>query len=257
MKLSIHPGLRLAIIASMFQSMALFAQELAPTPPEYDSPASSQAPDSGEPIAETERVVVTGSYIPIPTAESEGALPVVNYTREQLINFGSNTPAEALRHLPSFIGTTPNENDSNGGNGSAQVNLRAFGPQNTLTLINGRRAFSLKDINALPLGAIESVEVLKDGASATYGADAVAGVVNFKIRHALNGGEVDLLYGNTNLGSANDAGVKTGYAVGGLTGKRYNITAGASYYEREAIYAADTFLSSLADRRRFGGTNDR
>ncbi|MDQ6912148.1 MAG: TonB-dependent receptor [Verrucomicrobiota bacterium] len=219
--------------------------------------AISFAQEAVGPMAETERVVVTGSYIPIPTAESEGALPVVNYTREQMINFGSNTPAEALRHLPSFIGTTPNENDSNGGNGSAQVNLRAFGPDNTLTLINGRRAFSFKDINAMPLGAIESVEVLKDGSSAIYGADAVAGVVNFKIRHALNGGEVDLLYGNTNMGSANDAGVKTGYAVGGLTGKRYNITAGASYYEREAIYAADTFLSSLADRRRFGGTNNR
>ena len=122
-------------------------------------------------------------------------------------------------------------------------------------MINGRRAFSFEDINALPLGFIESVEILKDGASATYGADAVAGVVNFKLRHALKGGEIDLLYGNTNLGVANDAAVRTGYLVGGLAGEKYNLTAGASYYDRGAIFARDTFLSSLTDRRRLGGHN--
>jgi len=80
-------------------------------------------------------------------------------------------------------------------------------------------------------------------------------VVNFKLKHAFEGGEVSFRYGNTNLGSANDAGVKSGTLIGGLVGKRYNITAGAFYYEREAIYSTDTFLSSLADRRRFGGNN--
>lgn len=218
--------------------------------------ASGQdAPSTADPGAETERIVVTGTYIPLPTAESEGALPVVDYSREQLIEFGASTPAEGLRQLPSFVGTTPNENDSNGGNGSAEVNLRGYGAENTLTLINGRRAFSFEDINALALGAIDRVEVLKDGASATYGADAVAGVVNFKIRHALKGGEAGFRYGNTNLGSANDAGVKSGEFVGGLVGRNYNILAGGFYYERAAIYSTDTFLSSLADRRRFGGNN--
>src|SRR5438477_9917499 len=81
------------------------------------------------------------------------------------------------------------------------------------------------------------------------------GVVNFKLRHAFKGGEVDLLYGNTNLGVANDAAVRTGYLVGGLAGDKYNLTAGASYYDRGAIFARDTFLSSLTDRRRLGGTN--
>ncbi len=60
-------------------------------------------------MAETERVVVTGTYIPMPTAESEGALPVTNYATEQLIKFGSNTPAEGLRQLPSFVGNTETE----------------------------------------------------------------------------------------------------------------------------------------------------
>ena len=205
--------------------------------------------------AETERVVVTGSYIPIPTAESEGPLPVTTYAQEQMKDFGANAPAEALRRLPSAIGTTENENNSARGTGAAMINLRAYGSKNTLTMINGRRAFSFEDINALPLGFIESVEILKDGASAIYGTDAVAGVANFKLRHAFKGGEIDLVYGNTNLGVANDAAVRTGYAVGGLVGEKYNITAGASYYDRAAIFARDTFLSSLTDRRRLMGSN--
>ena len=240
-------GWRLALIPSaIFAASTTFAQEAVRTPMIAPVPTET---------AETERVVVTGSYIPIPTAESEGPLPVTKYAQEQLIRFGSNTPAEGLRQLPSFVGNTESENNSALGTGAAQVNLRAFGSDNTLTMINGRRAFSFEDINALPLGFIESVEVLKDGASATYGADAVAGVVNFKIRHAIKRGEIDLLYGNTNLGVANDAAVRTGYLLGGFAGEKHNLTAGVSYYDRGAIFARDTFLSSLADRRRLGGTN--
>ena len=174
-------------------------------------------------------------------------MPVVDYTREQLTDFGANTPAEGLRHLPSYIGTADNENTSNSGRpvsratGAARINLRAFGVDNTLTMINSQRAFSFSDINAIPLGFIESIEILKDGASATYGADAVAGI--------------DILYGNTNLGVANDAAVRTGYIVGGVANDRFNVTAGASYYDRGAIYSRDTFLSSLSDRRRLGGDN--
>ena len=225
----------------MFAAKATFAQEALRLP-------------SPSPV-ETERVVVTGSHIPMPSAESEGPLPVTSYAQEKLINFGSNTPAEGLRHLPSFIGNTENENNSARGTGAAQVNLRAFGSRNTLTMINGRRAFSFEDINALPLGFVDIVEVLKDGASATYGADAVAGVVNFKMKHALKGGEIDFLYGNTNLGVANDAAVRTGYLLSGLASEKYNLTAGASYYDRGAIFSRDTFLSSLTDRRRLGGNN--
>ena len=236
-------GIPVAAIFLFLVSLG-FAQEIAPTPS-----ASTDA------VAEAERVVVTGTYIPIPTAETEGALPVTTFGNEQLVRFGSNTPAEGLRRLPSFVGTTETENDSNGGTGAARVNLRGYGSENTLTMINSRRAFSFEDINALPLGFMEGVEILKDGASATYGADAVAGVVNFKIRHALKGGEVELLYGNTNLGASNDAAVRTGYAVGGLAGEKYHLTVGASGYERDAIFSRDTFLSSLADRRRFGGNN--
>src|SRR5438874_9151260 len=131
--------------------------------------------------ATTERVIVTGSYIP--TAETESALPVTVYTAEVLTKQGSNTPIEGLRQLPSFIGNAPTETNSNGGDGSAFINLRGIGVVNTLILVNGRRTFNFNDINAIPIGALSRTEVLKDGASAVYGSDAVAGVVNFILRN--------------------------------------------------------------------------
>src|SRR5882672_10672494 len=89
--------------------------------------AYAQAP---APEATTERVIVTGSYIP--TAETESALPVTVYTAEVMTKQGANTPAESLRQLPSFVGNAATENDSNGGDGEATINLRALGSQNTL-----------------------------------------------------------------------------------------------------------------------------
>src|SRR5438477_3900544 len=109
-----------------------YAQNPAPAPvPNAPVPANTEAT--------TERVIVTGSYIP--TAETESALPVTVYTAEVLTKQGSNTPIEGLRKLPAFVGNAATENDSNAGNGSATINLRALGQANTLTLINGRRAF--------------------------------------------------------------------------------------------------------------------
>src|SRR5947207_12025559 len=100
--------------------------------------AYAQAPATE---ATTERVIVTGSYIP--TAETESALPVTVYTAEVLQKQGANTPVEGIRQLPEFVGGNQgqSENDSNGGTGRAFINLRALGPANVLVLINGRRAF--------------------------------------------------------------------------------------------------------------------
>src|SRR5207302_3352385 len=109
---------------------------------------------------------------------------------------------EGLRQLPSFVGNAATENDSNGGNGQASINLRAIGSANTLTLINGRRAFEYSDINAIAIGSVSRTEVLKDGASAIYGSDAVGGVVNFVLLNGpgeapYQGAELFMLYGNT------------------------------------------------------------
>jgi iron complex outermembrane receptor protein len=219
------------------------------------------APAAGE--ATTERVIVTGSNIP--TTETEAALPVTVYSAEVLQKNGANTPAEGLRQLPSYVGNTFTENDSNGGNGAASVTLRGLGPANTLTLINGRRTNIFSNINAIPVGALSRAEILKDGASSVYGSDAVAGVVNFIL---LNGGgdffngdppyegaEVFLLYGNT---STDDARVLQGYMRGGVTALdgKVAIAAAGEYYNRLDIFSRDRNVSASADTRHLGGANN-
>ncbi len=208
--------------------------------------------------AAPDRVVITGSFIP--TAEGEGALPVANFTQDDLRKLGATSAVEGLRRLPSFVGTAATENNSNGGNGGAGINLRGLGQVNTLVLINGHRAGNpgigsgFNDVNAIPFGAIDHVEVLKDGASATYGSDAVAGVVNFVLKTTFDGTQVDFQYGNTtnNDQSTYRASILTGFTS---KDKRFNIVANANYYRAEAIFSRDRFLSSLADARRLGGTN--
>src|SRR6266446_7156688 len=209
--------------------------------------AYAQAPATE---ATTERVIVTGSYIP--TAETESALPVTVYTAEVLQKVGAVTPVEGLRQLPSFVGNTLTENDSNGGDGTAFVNLRGVGSENTLVLINGRRAFSFKDVNAISIGALSRTEILKDGASAIYGSDAVAGVVNFVLINGpgekpYEGAELFAKYGNT---TDTDAHVRQVYLKGGVTGLdgEVSIAAAGEYYSRANLYSRDRFdVAGTAD----------
>lgn len=199
--------------------------------------------------ATTERVIVTGSYIP--TAETESALPVTVYTAEILQKQGANTPIEGLRQLPSFVGNTLTENTSNAGNGSAFINLRAIGSENTLTLINGRRAFNFADVNSISIGALSRTEVLKDGASAIYGSDAVAGVVNFILLNGpgeapYQGAEINALYGNT---TDTDAHVRQVYVKGGVTGLdgKVSIAAAGEYYSRANLMSRDREIARTAN----------
>jgi len=199
--------------------------------------------------ATTERVVITGSYIP--TAETESALPVTVYTAEVLKKQGANTPVEGLRQLPSFVGNAATENDSNGGSGAATINLRGIGSANTLILVNGRRTFNFNDINALAIGSISRTEVLKDGASAVYGSDGVAGVVNFILLNGpgekpYEGAELYAFYGNT---TDRDAHVRQVYLRGGVTGLdgKVSIAAIGEYYSRANLYSKDRIISRTGD----------
>ncbi|HYJ04574.1 MAG TPA: TonB-dependent receptor plug domain-containing protein, partial [Chthoniobacterales bacterium] len=233
---SLRTALAVSLGIPFLIAASAYAQDPAPTP----GPVSE---------ATTERVIVTGSYIP--TAETESALPVTVYTAEVLKKQGANTPIEGLRQLPSFVGNTITENDSNGGNGQAFINLRAIGFQNTLTLINGRRAFNYSDINAIPIGALSRTEVLKDGAGAIYGSDAVAGVVNFILLNGpgekpYEGAELFALYGNT---TEKDAHVRQIYLRGGVTGLdgKVSIAASGEYYSRANLFSRDREIATTGD----------
>jgi iron complex outermembrane receptor protein len=153
--------------------------------------------DTESPLQE---IVVTGTYI----RGVAPASPVITFTSADIENSGASTVGEVLRELPesfaggqqSTIGTNgqgPYQNLSNF-NYSDSANLRGFGSNSTLVLINGHRApvtglQDSVDISAVPLAAIDRVEVVTDGASALYGSDAVGGVVNFILKKDYSGAE--------------------------------------------------------------------
>jgi iron complex outermembrane recepter protein len=170
--------------------------------PRMPGQTTSRAPtggviESGEQTsatAETERVIVTGSNIP--TAEEVGPNPVFNLNRDLINKSGqSTTVEELLKSQPvmnaNSVPVSNNGTAQGGPSGTAAVSLRGFDPGATLVLIEGRRitpfpgsansGAGFEDLLTLPIAAVQSIEILKDGASTTYGADAVAGVGNLKL----------------------------------------------------------------------------
>ena len=140
---------------------------------------------------EIEEVVVTGSRIA--HSPIDGPQPIAVVTREDIDDSGLLSVGDIIQRLP-MQGSGINRTYNNGGDGSVRVELRGLGAARTLVLVNGRRwvasgegANSSIDLNTIPLAAIERVEVLKDGASAVYGSDAIAGVVNIILRENYDG----------------------------------------------------------------------
>ncbi|MDA7785172.1 TonB-dependent receptor plug domain-containing protein, partial [Pseudomonadales bacterium] len=164
-----------------------------------------------------EEVVVTGSFIKGTPIDSES--PVTVLERDELVRQGSPSIVEIVRRLSASSGVDGESNQfqSNASEGVANVNIRGLGPQRTLVLLNGRRQVPVPqrlpggrfvDVNAFPRMAIASVEVLKEGAAATYGSDAIAGVANFKTRKDFQGiqlsagfQDIDSSDGNSEFGA--------------------------------------------------------
>src|SRR5438094_7287759 len=227
-----------------------FAQETSPTPKAADR--------SGITV---EEVIVTGSNIP--TSEEVGPNPVDTYRKEDITRLGVRSATDLIQKLPAAAGAAINENNVNGGDGRVEINLRGILAKETLVLQDGRRlapvgfAGDTVDLNTIPLGLIDHIDVLKDGASAIYGADAVAGVFNVWLIHRFRSLELYTSYGNTNLGFANDAGEERGYLLAGVGDDKTDIVIYAESYNRAALYSRDVDVSSDADFRRFGGSDVR
>src|SRR5437764_3321226 len=168
---------RVPIAFALFIAGNVSGQDLAP---------SSPAPQPAGATAEVERVIVTGSNIP--TAEETGPNPVDTYRREDIQKLGAYNATDLVTKLPQEMGSTVNQNIANGGDGSVIPNLRGLLPKETLVLIDGKRAAIIGgggigtgagigtagvDINLIPFSMIDHIDILKDGASAIYGSDAV------------------------------------------------------------------------------------
>src|SRR5437667_191335 len=239
----------LATTVGMFLVMASSAFAQNPPPPLGAAPAPA--------AAEAERVIVTGSNIP--TAEEVGPNPVDTYNRDNINKSGERTTEQFLQSLPianaNIIPISNNENGSNTTVGAATIALRGFDARATLILLDGRRVavyptgnnpglvnVMFVDLNSIPQAAIESIEILKDGASTTYGADAVAGVVNIKMRHNYDGAEASVQYGNT---LDKDSGEFISSAIFGVGKGDTNITGVLNYYHRNSIANRDRGFSAV------------
>ena len=200
-----------------------------------------------------EKIEVTGSHIK--RVDTEGPSPVIVINREEIEKSGASTMSDLLRKLTLTNGVSFNENNFNSeAPGSSGINLRGLGQNATLVLINGRRMANygfaqgvtetFVDLNSIPLGAIERIEIQKDGASATYGSDAIAGVVNVILRKNYTGTEATAGYGVSSEGDAEETTVN---AVTGTNIGDGNLTFVFDYYNRDGFKLGDREFSSSND----------
>jgi iron complex outermembrane receptor protein len=211
-------------------------------------------------------VIVTGSNIP--TAEEIGPNPVDTYRPADIEKLGIRNATDLTTFLPQEAGATVNLNMGNGGDGTVQINLRGFRPKQSLVLVDGKRvafgslaaAGSVQgaDINLIPFPMIDHIDILKDGASAVYGSDAIAGVFNFFLVHKFRGFEIGGSYGNTNLGASNDMGEWEAWLKAGTGDDKTDIVVVADFWARTGgLFSRDRDLSANAFLIPFGGLDTR
>ncbi|PHS15955.1 MAG: TonB-dependent receptor [Kangiella sp.] len=217
---------------------------------------------------EENKIIVIGSHIK--RATDIGALPVTDISAEDILNLGVATGDELLRSIPQIGGIAFGAATGNGGVNDARgdvssINLRGVGTGNTLTLLNGRRLVthpgtqsenfvpvSTVNSNTLPVAGLRSLQVLRDGAAAIYGADAVAGVVNYVLNSDYDGSKVSFKYGGSE-GTPLDETTFTYLTGFDFNDKKSHITASFSYYDRNGMMASERAYSASHDLREFPG----
>src|SRR3984893_17286952 len=233
----------LAFLAELAIAMAAGVSAYA------QAPAAS--PAGTEQGGQLQQITVTGYLIP---RVGEGPQPVVSYDQDFIQKQANQTVSDVIRSLPYSNATlTPTVNAGiNSSPASSAVNLRGLGVNRTLTLVDGHRfpdfpiplgsAFSFVDLNSIPLGAIDRIEILKDGASAIYGDDAVAGVVNIILKNEYNGADIYNYYG---ISSRGDYETFHSSLTGGVSHKlwsddsKLSIVTAFDYYSQSPIDALD------------------
>jgi iron complex outermembrane receptor protein len=231
----------------------------------------ARADDTPAAPVRLEKIEVTGSSIKR-TIEDETALPVQIITRQEISRSGVQNTEDLLRTISATSAAQGTQMSNGSGattSGASTVSLRGLGAQRTLVLINGRRSSvfggvpgssagdDAVDINSIPIAAIERIEVLKDGASAIYGSDAVAGVINFILRDNLQGGEVSATFGATRDGGGRQSKFNGIIGIGDVNKDRYNVVLGVNAQKETAIYGSQRpFASTAILTDSLGGVND-
>jgi iron complex outermembrane receptor protein len=221
---AIHRTLATSVGAAAFVSAALPAQDQ----------------DDAEQL---ETITVVGSRIK--RTDIETSQPVFVLEREDLQQTGLTSVGDILQDL-AVTGPTLNTTFNNGGNGETRIDLRGLGSNRVLVLVNGRRWVSglsgAVDLNSVPAAIIERVEILKDGASAIYGSDAISGVINITTRADYDGAEANAYLGENEEGDGRTESYD--FTVGSAS-ERASVVMNASYVKQEPVFAGDREISSL------------
>ncbi|MBS0383061.1 MAG: TonB-dependent receptor [Proteobacteria bacterium] len=171
--------------------------------------------------------------------------PVLVIDRVTIERTGFSSVSDVVQAIVAN-GETLNRNINNGGNGEQLINLRSLGPNRTLVLLNGRRFVTdiggAVDLSAIPLALVERIEVLLDGASAIYGSDAIAGVINIVTRSDFEGAEVGAYYGQNSHGDGTRRAFDASF---GHKADRWNVSGGLEYSRDEPIFAGARAISSV------------
>ena len=253
--------LALALASLLLAPVAsAFAQNTTPSPQTTGNPPPEQ------PAKQLETITVTGSAIP--RVDVETPSPVTMITAQQIERSGLTTVSDVVRAISADnSGSIPNAFANGFAAGAAGVALRGLTVNSTLVLIDGHRNAnyavsddgqrSFVDLNTIPLAAVDHIEVLKDGASSLYGADAIAGVVNIILKRDYRGAE-----GTVDVGTSQHGGGFTRKATlvaggGDLDSDRYNAYFSAQYQKDNAINISDRdFPFNTADLSSIGGDNN-
>ena len=238
--------------------------ETASAPVTNTGASTTSASGSTSDTGTGEAVVITGSNIK--RTDYEGPQTVKVIDRQSIDRSGVRTISDLIQRLPENSGGF-SENVNNGisfSPGASAASLRGLGVSATLVLINGRRVTpfglpqngtdSFVDLNGIPISAVERVEILKEGASAIYGSDAIAGVINIILKDNYSGAEAETSYGNT---TRNDAAEYRENFLTGFQNERFHIMITGNYYRKSSIADSDRSYSVTADHRKMGGDDLR
>ncbi|MCV2356530.1 TonB-dependent receptor [Paucibacter sp. B2R-40] len=214
------------------------------------TPISTFAQQASVPQEKLERIEVTGSSIK--RISSEGALPVQIISAKEIARTGATSVSDVLRNLPAMQGFQIADTavGTNSG-GTSFANIHDIGTQYTLVLLNGRRiaptgAGSTVNLNSIPMSAIDRIEVLTDGASALYGSDAIAGVVNFVLKKNHQGGNVTASGMVPLEGGGKSAFASATYGIGDIDKDRFNVLLNYRHDVQQQLKATDRSFGSTA-----------
>lgn len=263
----VHPYGVMRVAAVAMAGWAALSLEAQPLEKASPADAASPRPPATAPV-KLEKMLITGSSIK--RVEGEGPAPVEIYTRKDIERTGANSVNELTQYITSIDRFDQGELNSSSqlGSGAAYMRMRGLGETDVLVLLNGRRlpvnalydstgTGAAVDINMIPIDAIERVEILKDGGSAIYGADAVAGVINFITKKDYSGLAAKLGYGQSSRGDGTEKSASVMGGFGSLDDQGYNVIMSVSSFRRDPIYRRDREISRSSDFRRFGGSDAR